>query len=90
MPDVNALILRSWNEIDIPQRPDGYFNATKMCQAGGKKWSDFIKRKTVKEYISELSSVLLISSTDLIVTIQGGSPREQGTWIHPRLASRLA
>ena len=89
-----SIILRSYQGVEIPQRPDGYINATKMCRAGGKQWSNFRQLKQTEEYIEALESVLGIPRTDLILSIQGvpigGDPSQQGTWVHPRLASRLA
>ncbi|MBE7384422.1 MAG: KilA-N domain-containing protein [Leptolyngbya sp. SIO1E4] len=85
-----TLTLREYNGIQIPQRPDGYINATKMCQAGEKLWGDFWRLKSTKEYLAALDSVMGIPITVAVTAIQGGDPRLQGTWIHPRLASRLA
>ncbi|HMA78844.1 MAG TPA: KilA-N domain-containing protein [Candidatus Paceibacterota bacterium] len=84
------LVFRSFNNVEIPQRADGYINATKMCQAGEKEWSSFSRTQQASEYIDALASVLQICRTEIIETTQGGNPRLQGTWIHPRLASRLA
>lgn len=85
---------RSWNGVEIQRRPsDGYVNATAMCQAGGKRWPDYIRLERTRAYIAALASVVGICTTGNhgpIQTIQGGSPHLQGTWIHPRLAVDLA
>jgi hypothetical protein len=87
---MNSLTLLEYNGIKIPQRPNGYINATKMCQTGGKLWSNFWQLKSTQDYVEVLANVLQIPKTKLTSTIQGGNPWQQGTWIHPRLASRLA
>ena len=44
------------NNVVITSRPiDHYVNATQLCQAGGKKFNDWIRLDTTKELIDELS-----------------------------------
>jgi hypothetical protein len=74
---MSSLTLREYNGIQIPQRHDGYINATAMCQAGGKQWSNFRQLKQTEDYVEALESVLGIPRTDLISTIQGGDPWQQ-------------
>lgn len=75
----------------IPQRiTDGYFNATAMCKAAGKRVNNYLRLPSTAEFIQELSSVTRIRATDLVQTIQGGSPHLQGTWVHPQVAVNLA
>lgn len=87
----------------IGQRPsDGYINATAMCKAAGKKWNDYRRLQTTTEFLQELSkqlSILVdpvagIPATEqfqaLIISIQGGTPESQGTWVHPQIAIHLA
>jgi len=72
------------------RKSDGYINATKMCQSSGKPsktWSNFIKVEGHKEYISELERVLTIPRTVLVQSKAGGLSNEQGTWVHPRIAT---
>ena len=83
--------VREWQGHPIQCRqPDGYVNATAMCQAGGKRWNDYSRMERTTEYISALTAVAGIPVTDLVDLKQGGRPDEQGTWIHPRLAVDLA
>lgn len=83
--------VREWQGHPIQRRqPDGYVNATAMCQAGGKRWNDYSRMERTTEYISALTAVAGIPVTDLVDLKQGGRPDEQGTWIHPRLAVDLA
>jgi hypothetical protein len=78
------------NGIIIQSREDGFINATQLCKAGSKTFSNWKKLEHTELLITELESVLLIGRTKLISTIQGGSSKLQGTWIHPDLAVQLA
>ena len=84
------LITHQLSGAKIHQRPkDGYINATDMCKAAGKLWSNYAQNARTKAFLGELSSVLGIPRTELIQTIQGGEPYSQGTWIHPDIAVNL-
>lgn len=75
----------------IYQRPkDGYINATAMCQASNKEWSGYRRLSTTTEFLTELESALQINRTELVQSISGGDPRQQGTWVHPQVAIHLA
>lgn len=53
--------------IPIPQRAsDGFISATAMCRAAGKRWSDYWRLPTSKEFVDELSSVVHIHTTELV------------------------
>lgn len=69
---------------------DGYVNATAMCKAAGKKINHYTTLASTTEFLQELSSVTGIPATDLIVSIQGGRPDLQGSWVHPDVAINLA
>lgn len=96
------IVVRTWNNTPIGRRPeDGYVNATAMCKANGKDWYGYIRSARTKEYIDALGDALNPEThcgaavpqncgTDLVISIQGGEPELQGTWIHPRLAIDLA
>jgi len=95
------LISRDFHGATIRQRSsDGYLNATDMCQASGKLFTGYKRLKSTQAFLTELtdflskSPVMLISITEqnqqLIQTIQGGTPEEQGTWVHPYVAINLA
>jgi hypothetical protein len=89
-----GLTARAWNGTSISRRTsDGYVNATAMCQAGAKRWPDYIRLDRSQAYIAALSPVVGICTTGpdgLIQVRQGGQPHLQGTWVHPRLAIDLA
>ena len=95
------LITRNFHGTTIRQRSDdGYLNATDMCKASGKLFTGYKRLKSTKAFLIELTyfvdknPVMLISITEqnkqLIQTMQGGTPEEQGTWVHPYVAINLA
>lgn len=96
----NALIVRTFNEVNIGQRPeDGYLNATAMCKAAGKKWNNYWRNDGVQEFLEALAASLKMPVARIRVTEQnqcltyvqqGGCPEEQGTWVHPQVAYHLA
>jgi len=89
----------SLNDITIIARPsDGYINATQLCKAGNKEFSNWYKLSGTKELIIELEkqlskSDLLIPRSDFIKLVdikKGGELNNQGSWVHPDLAIQLA
>jgi KilA-N domain/P63C domain len=72
------------------RKPDGYFDATAMCAAVDKRFACYRRLETTQEFLKELSTVVQIPTSKLIVSIQGGPPEFQGTWIHPDVAIHLA
>ena len=87
---MTSLIFREYNGIKIPQRADGYMNATKMCQAGDKLFADFWRLRPTEEYVRALSKSMGIPIDALSNSIVSGPNELRGTWVHKRLASRLA
>ena len=91
------LITRDFHGVTIRQRSDGYLSATDMCKANGKRLNNYLRIKTTKAFLSELSDFIIKNPVTLIsITeqnqqlIQGGTPVEQGTWVHPQVAIHLA
>jgi hypothetical protein len=98
------LISRDFHGATIRQRStDGYLDATAMCKATGKRLNNYLRNKTTKEFLTELSNFLnipieipvaLISVTEqnqlLIQIVKGGTPENQGTWVHPYVSINLA
>lgn len=83
---IQALQSRSWNGTPITRRStDGFVNATAMCKANGKRWSDFRESVAASSYMEALSRKTGIPVYDLVVSKQG-----EGTWIHADLATELA
>jgi len=81
---------RSYDGTPISRRTtDGYVNATAMCKANGKRWSDYRESDRADKYLQALASVTGISVNGLIDTKIGGS-NGGGTWVHPQVAVDLA
>lgn len=79
------------DEMSLIQREeDGYVNATALCKSAGKEWKHYISNASTKEFLVELSAVVGIPTTGLIHSRQGGTPQEQGTYVHPKVAIHLA
>jgi hypothetical protein len=74
----------------ICRSSDGYINATKLCEAGGKRIGHWLANESSRELINEISSVVGIPTTELLKKTQGGIPKEQGTWVHRDLAIHIA
>lgn len=74
----------------IPQRAkDGYVNATALCSAAGKSWNDYSRLTATARFLQALIDDTGIAREELIITIRGGVPNQQGTWIHPQVAINL-
>lgn len=72
------------------RRDDGYVNATQLCKRAGKEWSNYWQNKSSKRHAMEVAAVHGIPWTELIDTVQGGTPHLQGTWVHPEIAAHVA
>jgi len=79
---------RSWRGTPISRRTtDGYVNATAMCKANGKRWSDYRESDRCQRYLDALSELTEIPVVSLYQAIEG---RNGGTFVHPQLAVDLA
>ncbi len=86
--DSSSLVSRSWNGTPISRRTtDGYVNATAMCRANEKRWSDYRESDRCQQYLDALAQTTEIPVFDLIVSRQGHGG---GTWVHPQVAVDLA
>lgn len=77
-------------EVITLRSKDGYFNATAMCKAAGKKWNDYARLGATQAFAAELAAATGIPATELIQSLAGGQPDLQGTWVHPQVAINLA
>jgi hypothetical protein len=85
----NNPIILTLNKTIIEHREnDFYINATQLCKAGGKKFSQWYRLDSTKELIKTLETNVQICTLDLIDKKIGGNHSE--TWIHPDLAIQLA
>lgn len=93
------------NAINIEIRPDGYVNATKLCQAIGKEWKNYYKSSGTGCFLEELSKYEKIPvafrpvpfgagqispRTGTGALVHIGISRTQNTWVHPDVAIHLA
>lgn len=88
------LIKKQFNnqEISFDLSGEGMINATEMAKACGKQISDFFRLNTTEEYIKSLESATGIPRAQLYQSIMGNfaDGKPQGTWVHRRLAIRIA
>lgn len=74
----------------ISREGDGYINATQLCKAGGKEYSNWFKNSKTNEFLDELEGSLLIRR-DLLIHINiEGNNENRCTWVHPRVAIHIA
>jgi len=86
---MNDLTTRAWNGTPIARRTtDGYVNATAMCKANGKRWSDYRESDRCQQYLDALETETGISGFDLIQSSRGGTGSL--TMVHPQVAVDLA
>ncbi len=80
-----------YNDNEIEQRDiDRYLNGTQMAIAGGKRIGDWLATDDYKRYVEALSAITRIPVIGLVI-VKGGRPNlGGGTWIHPKLAIKLA
>lgn len=71
------------NRLVVEMRPDGYFNATKMCQSTKKLWGNYFQNNRTHEFLEELAGTLDQPKGALIQSQKGGV--SQGTWVHRKV-----
>lgn len=92
---MNNIINYQWNgssiSFDLSGDCNTMINATEMAKAfPGKLIADWTRQKSTKEFLNSFSSVMGIPITELIRTVQGGNPKNQGTWMHEDVAIEFA
>ncbi len=75
---------------------DGYVNATKLAQSGGKKWKHYKNLDSTKAFLEELSSSIekefrgsVFPTLELVQKNTGGNG-ERHTFVHRRVALHMA
>ncbi len=82
------LVSRNWNGTPISRRTtDKYVNATAMCKANDKRWSDYRESDRANKYLEALAQITEIPVFDLIDSRRGN---DGGTYVHPQVAIDLA
>ena len=88
------LIKKQFNnqEISFDLSGQGMINATEMAIANGKLIADFFRLESTNQYLDALSSDMGIPISQLYVQNKGNfsDGKPQGTWVHRRLAIRIA
>lgn len=70
------------------RKSDGYVNATRMCKAAGKRWSNFADNMSTQSFLESLAIQTGQTVSELMQSKHGGSTA--GTWVHPQVATKLA
>ncbi|STR03041.1 KilA-N domain [Kingella potus] len=87
-------LVKSFGEIAVSFRNDGFLNATQIAKHFGKRVPDFLKTEQNQEYISALAEHLsktlkiVLDKNQLVIVKHGGN--QNGTWLHPKLAIHFA
>ncbi len=69
----------------------GMWDATAMCKKYNKRVNNFLRTQQTKDYLSALKRKYNYSDDELIQVVQGGNnQKEQGTWVHQKVALKLA
>ncbi len=94
-PPKNAMVVHTLKSVDgdVPvwqRESDGYINATQLCQAAGKHFGHWMENEWTGKYLNALSLDIGKPISKLIIVFKGKPVDEQGTWVHPRIALRLA
>lgn len=78
--------------IDIRMRKaDGFLSATDMIRTRTNlKLNNYLRNDKTKEYLKELSNETGYPILQLVEIKKGGISNQQGTWIHPYVATNLA
>jgi hypothetical protein len=69
---------------------DGYVNATKLAQAAGKLWAHYKTNMSSRTFLNKLALKIQIPVAQLVLNQRGGSRYNQGTWVHPYVATHFA
>lgn len=82
------------NDIVIESRDsDKYVNGTQLCNAGGKKFSNWFRLDSTKDLINTLETRLWVGSLmkrHVVDIVSTGRNELRGSWVHPDLAIQLA
>lgn len=85
-----SLVPHTYQGSLIQQRAlDGYINATAMCRAAGKEWSNYRKSEATGLFLQALERSLPYGR-DPVHSIAAGPNELRGTWVHPQVAINLA
>lgn len=87
MVTANRLALEV-NGVTVTAREcDRFTNATELCQAAGKKWSDYWRNVGTKDFIQALASDTGIPASSLV---EVGNRTTRASWVHPQVVIHFA
>lgn len=82
------LIPHAVNGLIIDQRmKDGYINATALCKAANKQWSEYNSNKSTKGFLEVVAAKTGIPVLELIQQVTSAGVKS--TWVHPKIATHL-
>jgi hypothetical protein len=95
------LITAQYGTMPVLFQTDAFINATAIAKQFGKKTENYLRTNETKAYITALEKYLfpvknsvtpksVTEQNQLVIVKQGGSPEEQGTWLHPKLTIHFA
>jgi hypothetical protein len=83
--EYKTLYLDDGTSKQIPFK-NGFINANKLCELVSKRVDNWLRSSETKNYINLLTKKLNLSREDIIIIKRGGNCKEQGTWLHDKLA----
>lgn len=70
---------------------NGYINATKLCNDGGKKLIHWMENKHSKQLMKDFGKMIGLPKEELIIKINGGKlTKISGTYVHSSLITHIA
>ena len=87
----DKIILKDGKKFIISFRDDGYVNATELCKAGKKLFTDWSRLEKTQGFLKILSTHTKIPADKLIDVRKGNTKLfTQGSWVHPRVLTNIA
>ena len=82
-------IRTNYNGISVIIDSNGYYNASKICSDNKKRFGNITQNDYWKDYLNDLSRLLEIQHTQLVVKKSNFSNDVKGVYIHPKLVNWL-
>lgn len=82
--------IHNGQDVQIPFLSDAFFNATVAAKVFGKRPENWLRTAETKSYIEAVARKSVTEQNQLVKVVQGGTPNEQGTWLHPKLGIPFA
>lgn len=87
---ISSTYVYNSQSIEVPFNREAFFNATVAAKPFGKAPKDWLKTDETQAYILAVGRKILTEQNQLVIVVQGGTPEEQGTWLHPKLGMVFA